>query len=257
MVRIPSDRSATRPAGHRVLRWSLIVLLLIGIGLLIIALLLPRGPGTAGPGDSTSPGATDAPATPADEDPSDSDPAVDDPSGDPSDDPTDDPTGPGGPAHSDPPPSASPSSDPVTAAPGDLDEDAAAGVISIAIDTPLSATDTHDALDIALADIAVEGYAAELEAQWLELTSQGWSQSGSPHVESLEIVALDSDSDPATSEVIACIDSSDVVTVDAEGAPIGDPAASSPRALHLFTMVQGDDGIWRVSSHSFPNDPSC
>ena len=55
----------------------------------------------------------------------------------------------------------------------------------------------------------------------------------------------------------ACIDSSAVSILDAAGAPIGDDSAKMPRALHLFTLVQGADDIWRIANHSFPNDPTC
>ena len=256
MVHASSPQSTTAPAGRRALRWSLILLTLISVGALLTFPLLPEGPGTAGPGGPPSP-STDGPSSTPDDAPTATDPTPDNPS--------DGPTDPGGPTPSDPP-SAAPSNPPSSNAPpdapgpaadGELDEDSATEVISTAIETPLDSADTADALDVALADIAVEGYAAELESQWLELTSQGWSQTGSPQVESLEIISLETESDPVAAQVVACIDSSDVITVDASGAPIGDSSATSPRALHHFTMVQGEDGIWRISSHSFPDDPSC
>lgn len=252
MVQTPPSQRVPS-AGRRVLRWSVIALILIGLGLLLTVLLVPGDTGTAGPGDSSSP-STAAPASSPNDGSTATDPTTDDPSVSPT--APSSPTPPGTPSSA-PPSSAPPSDAPTAAAPGELDEGSAKDVISLAIDTPLTSADTEDALDDTLADIAIEGYAAELEAQWLELTSQGWSLTGSPHVESLEIITLEADSDPATAQVVACIDSSEVTTVDAAGDPVGDPSAASPRALHHFTMIQGDDGVWRISTHSFPDDPSC
>ena len=255
MARLPSESAAQAPKSRRALRWSLLALLLLTIALILAVILSPGGPGTAGPGAPTA-SSTDETSAPA------SDTQTDDPSGTPTDDPSDTPTDGSSDSPTDSGSPAPPSAPPVTsapspAAPGELDEDSATQVLSTAIETPLTSAETEDALAEVLTDIAVEGYAAELEAQWLELTSQGWSTTGTARIDSLEITALDSASPPATAEVAACLDSSEVLTLDAEGAPIGDPAAASPRALHLFTMVQGEDGIWRISSHSFPNDPSC
>lgn len=247
MIHTPPSQSIS-PTGRRALRWSLITLVLIGVGVLLTFLLMPGDPGTAGPGGSSSP-STDATASSPDDAPAATDPTIDDPS--------DSPAAPGSPTPPDTPSSAPPSDAPRTTDAGELDEDSATDVVSVAIDTPLTSADTEEALGDTLVDIAIEGYAAELEAHWLELTSQGWSQTGSPHVESLEIITLDTDSNPVTAQVVACIDSSEVVTVDAVGDPVGDPSAASPRALHHFTMVQGDDGVWRISTHSFPDDPSC
>lgn len=252
MTHLPSKSQS--PKGRRALGWSVMALLLIALVVALALVLGTEGPGTAGPGDPPSP-ATDEPTSPGPDPPtiSDSPAPSDTPTDDPSDAPTDPTTAPDSPD-----PTSSPTSEaPSPAAPGELNEDSATDVVSSAIGIPLTSPDSEDALADALTDVAVEGYAAELEAQWLELTSQGWSTTGSPRVESLEITELDTTSDPATAEMTACIDSSEVTTVDAEGASIGDPSAVSPRAFHLFTMVQGDDGIWRISSHSFPNDPSC
>lgn len=141
--------------------------------------------------------------------------------------------------------------------PGVLDEDDASAVLTVALAAPIATVGTSADLAELLKNIAVDAYAAELEAQWQELLSQGWSLSGAPEVVSTEVTRLDDESTPATAEVTACIDSSDVVMSDADGEPIGDASAQLPRARHLFTLVQGEDDIWRISAHSFPNDPKC
>lgn len=140
---------------------------------------------------------------------------------------------------------------------GELADDQALATIEAALAAPIASVGTSADLEALLKDVAVDSYAAELEAQWQELLSQGWTIKGAPTLVSSEVTSLDSKSSPPTAEVSACIDSSAVSILDAAGAPIGDESAKTPRALHLFTLVQGSDDIWRIASHSFPNDPTC
>lgn len=140
---------------------------------------------------------------------------------------------------------------------GELDEVVATDVIETALAAPISTAGTAGDLDALLKNVAIDSYAAELEAQWLELSSQGWTVSGAPALISASVTKLDTTATASTAEVTACVDSSDVVITDHAGDPIGDAAAMMPRALHLFTLMQGDDGTWRIASHSFPNDPNC
>lgn len=166
------------------------------------------------------------------------------------------------------PPSATPASPTptVTATPapagpatavGTIDDDEALATIETALAAPISTASTSADLDALLKDVAVDAYAEELEAQWQELVSQGWSITGAPVLISSSVTSLTADTDPPTAQVTACIDSSAVEMLDAAGTPIGDDSARMPRALHLFTLVQGSDDIWRIAAHSFPNDPTC
>ncbi|WOF22633.1 hypothetical protein N8K70_14740 [Microbacterium betulae] len=156
-------------------------------------------------------------------------------------------------------PSASETSAPGEFAPvtGDLEPEDATDLVAESLTPPDAGTapDAED-LEALLTDLAAGSYRAELEAQWLELSANGWSYSGEPRVADLEIVALDERSDPATAEVTACIDSSEVVLLDAEGQRIGSQDDVVPRAAHLFALVRDDD-TWRVTSRSFPDDPAC
>lgn len=145
---------------------------------------------------------------------------------------------------------------PPTAA-GELDEKDALVTIETALAVPIGSVGTSADLDALVKDIAVDSYSAELEAQWQELLAQGWSMQGSPTLISTEVTSLDTATTPATANITACVDSSAVTLLDAEGAPVGDQSAKTPRALHLFTLVQGSDDIWRIAAHSFPNDPTC
>ena len=150
-----------------------------------------------------------------------------------------------------PAPAASPSET------GELDEDAVSDVIEIALAAPITSVGTEADLRVLVENIAIDAYAAELESQWIELISQGWTVSGEPAIVSASVTELDTSGAPAKASVTACVDSSAVVISDSSGSPIGDPAAMTPRATHLFGLEQGDDGRWRISFHSFPDDPTC
>ena len=262
------DSTASR---RRALPWLLLALAMVAIVAVLALVLIPGGRVDAGPGDPTTDGPssstdptspTDDPSRAPSDDPSNS--PSDDPSDSPSDDPSDapgtstpgpDPTD--SPSPTDPPESGAPSGGAVSTAPGELDEEEASELITLAVAPVPESVTTDSQLSDSLCDVAIDAYAEELEAQWLELSSQGWSMSGEPTVAELDITTLDDTSSPVTAEVSACIDSSDMRMTDADGELIGDQSATMPRALHLFTMVQADDGTWRVAAHSFPDDPRC
>lgn len=150
-----------------------------------------------------------------------------------------------------PAPAATPSSTTTLA------DDDATDVIEMALAAPFASVGTSADLTELLRNVAVDSYAAELEAQWQELVSQGWTIAGTPTLISTDVTDLDMESDAPTATVTACVDSSAVTISDSAGKPIGDPAAMTPRALHLFSLIQGSDDVWRISAHSFPNDPTC
>lgn len=259
----PAPDPAPAASRRRVVLWLALALALVVMAVLLALVLVPGGRVDAGPADPS----TDEPTSTADPASPTTDP-TDGPSDDPTDDATDDPTDAPGtstptpdptdsPTPTDPPATGTPSGGAVSTAPGQLDEEEASELIALAV-APVPASVTTDSqLSASLSDVAIDAYAEELEAQWLELSSQGWSLTGSPTVAELEITALDDSSNPVTAEVSACIDSSDMRMTDADGEPIGDPSAMTPQALHLFTMVQAEDGSWRVAAHSFPDDPRC
>lgn len=270
-------QSSSPARRRRVFPWLLMVAALSVFTLATIFQItgsrLIAGPGgptpsvSDGPSDSPTEAPTDAP--PTDDSPSDGSPSSDPTTatpppteGEPSNDPSDSPgtATPSAPAAPSTPARPDPSSAPqavVSTAPGELSEDDATALVEIAVVPPLDEVDTEQALDSALVDVVIDSYAEELHAQWLELTSQGWTLTGAPTVQSLEITALDDNSQPVTAEVLVCIDSSDVRIVDADGNVVGDPEAVMARAQHRFTMIQADDGIWRISSHAFPDAPEC
>ena len=140
---------------------------------------------------------------------------------------------------------------------GELVEADAVTILDAALAAPIAAVGTSTDLDELVKNVAAGSYASELEAQWQEFVSQGWTVKGAPSVITVEVTTLDTDATPAIAEIAACVDASDVSILDAEGDPVGDPAVALPRALHLFTLTQGDDEVWRITAHGFPNDPTC
>ncbi len=119
----------------------------------------------------------------------------------------------------------------------------------------LAAETTEDELDALLARVAVDEYALEIEALWGELVVNGWSLSGSPRV--LDVDPITGDTADGRAEVIACIDSSDVVLRDSEGAPIGAQDDEQAVSRHRLVLALGDDGQWRIARHDFPEDARC
>ena len=92
---------------------------------------------------------------------------------------------------------------------------------------------------------------AELKADTTELQANGWTREGTPTVISLRIVRADS----ASGLVEACIDSSSVYTVDADGKRLPRDE-STLRSFNLFTLAHnGSD--WRISDRTFPPDAAC
>lgn len=136
---------------------------------------------------------------------------------------------------------------------GRLDDAAAADIVQHIVAVPYEPAETSEELDTRLGDVAEGSYLAELEAEWQELLSAGWSISGTPRVVTAEVTDVDADGERAT--VAACVDSSAVRTLDAAGDPIGENA--TPRALHIFTLALTPGGTWRIAAHGFLDDPAC
>lgn len=152
-----------------------------------------------------------------------------------------------------PRPSASTPAETTTTAVGVIDTEDASDLITSALDAVAEAP-VLAMPDAFLANVASGAYLAEIEAQFTELEANGWTTSGAPVVETVTVLPSTAET-PATATVEACIDSSAVLVLDADGEPVG--TSSSPRAKHLFTLNQEANGSWRITSHSFANDPAC
>lgn len=104
-----------------------------------------------------------------------------------------------------------------------------------------------------LVDVAVGPMRAELEAELIEMDSQGWSREGEPVLS--QVTILDGDVDGGQILVQACVDWSEVTYVDADGSPV--PSNPTPRALQTFSLTHDDNGRWVVHSRQLPDDPRC
>jgi predicted lipid-binding transport protein (Tim44 family) len=124
--------------------------------------------------------------------------------------------------------------------------------------------DYFEAMDALEADTDVETIAPlvtgdaldEVESQLIEFESRNWSLEGETRYEDLQVLEADLDAETPTATVSVCVDSSDVTLVSADGSPVVDDPADVRRAINIYELAY-TDGAWRVTSHTFPNDPQC
>jgi hypothetical protein len=96
---------------------------------------------------------------------------------------------------------------------------------------------------------------ADIEAQLAELESNGWTSTGVARIGKLRVLSSDTVGTRTTLTVETCVDSSDVVVLDATGDPLPS-TPSSARALTTFTvLVDGDHTV--VTDRRFPDNPRC
>jgi len=108
-----------------------------------------------------------------------------------------------------------------------------------------------------LAEVAAGPMLLELELEYQELADNGWTRQGQAKLGDIAVLESDLGADPATATVQACVDSTDVVILDAAGKPLPSAAdAGTPRSLNVFTLER-DGADWRVTARSFPTDPNC
>lgn len=135
--------------------------------------------------------------------------------------------------------------------PGSIADASARDVVAHVLAVPFQPVETADDLGTLMGNVAADSYLQELESQWQELVANGWSIEGTPKVVSAEVT----ESSDTHATVVACVDSSNVRTLDAAGVVIG--SASDTSARNVFTLEQRSDGVWRITAHSFPDDPAC
>ncbi|MHA3683340.1 hypothetical protein ACXR2W_03685 [Leucobacter sp. HY1908] len=136
---------------------------------------------------------------------------------------------------------------------GPRTEKQATSLLEEVAQVPLDTGDTDADLAKQLENVAQGSYLEELTAQWQELVTNEWSLSGAPTVVSTEVT----DADATQATVRSCLDYSNVTVKDSAGNPVGTPDPAAARALHIFTLTAGDDGVWRVLAHTFSDDPAC
>lgn len=111
-------------------------------------------------------------------------------------------------------------------------------------------------VDQLVGGIAGTAVQMELEAQLAELDANGWTMRGEPTIKSASFVSQDLHAKQPVVEIKVCVDSSNVVTVDHRGKPVGSVRASGP-SFNLYTLQQQSDSSWLLINHSFPNNPGC
>ncbi|UFU05726.1 hypothetical protein [Ruania halotolerans] len=162
-----------------------------------------------------------------------------------------------------PPPSPSPPSSPSspsTPAPqvpaqGAIDDDTAQTLLETYVTAVAEIAPDAEDVPERIDAVAGETIIAELEAELLELDSNGWTRTGSAVVDSASVIDQDSTATPPVATVHACIDSSEVRVLDSAGAPLPqDPSAA--RAVNIYTLHQVD-GAWVIVSRTFGDDPAC
>lgn len=121
----------------------------------------------------------------------------------------------------------------------------------------------EDEADLLESEVSVESapssvtgpYAEALEARLAEFEDMGWTQVGSPTIESLEILEEHPGEEPPYVVVLACVDSSEVDIIDAQGNSLRNEGTPT-RTANVYTLVQ-EDGTWTISEATFPEDPDC
>lgn len=104
--------------------------------------------------------------------------------------------------------------------------------------------------------LAVEPSRGEVQARAAELESNEWSQDGTVEVVGLDFTSVDVTAATPVVQIQACLDDTDVVTVDKTGRPLQPPSGETRRIAHLYS-VQLVDGAWLVAEHTFPDESTC
>ena len=137
---------------------------------------------------------------------------------------------------------------------GSLTTDAeAAGQATFVVNTLWGAyADPEQARATDLSSVLTGSALEEFDAQALEWTRDGTHTTGSPTLEDVHII---SDDGAGNITVSACVDSSSVRVLNDAGTALTDDTTMT-RALTNFQFVK-DGGAWKLSSFSFPDDPTC
>jgi len=140
------------------------------------------------------------------------------------------------------------------AAPADVEaavaQDAAA-FVSKSSGVLAQATEPSDA---DLAALATGSAKDALVASSAEFAANGWHQVGEPSIVTTKVASFTAGANPPTLTLNACIDSSSVSVVTADGTKV---RSSGGRSLNIMTFIQSAEGKWLVSRVSFPDDPTC
>lgn len=143
--------------------------------------------------------------------------------------------------------------------PVELEQDADGAVESFAeAFKALPAAGADEASFAALQDLATGPALEELQSQVDEVAANQWSFAGDASVSDVRVVTDPSEGGTADSiRVMACVDSSAVITKDQDGAVIQDATPTgSRRSLNIYDL-ELRAGAWIVVDHSFPDNADC
>ncbi|WP_347754828.1 hypothetical protein [Agrococcus sp. ProA11] len=111
---------------------------------------------------------------------------------------------------------------------------------------------TGELSDAALQRVATAEAIAKVQSELDEFTGLGWTLNGTSSLDSPALTRWDDWSDASgTIEVLACLDTSNVVTMNAAGEPV---TGGEPRQPRLFTVKHDESGM-RVADLT-PVDPN-
>ena len=96
---------------------------------------------------------------------------------------------------------------------------------------------------------------AEAEAQYGEFAAQGWHLHGTPQIVGTPKASPLRWQNQDGLLIAACIDSSRVQLLDAQGHPVG-PDQNGHQALNLYTVVQ-QGSVWKIAEHTLPAETAC
>lgn len=165
-----------------------------------------------------------------------------------------------GPPTSAPPTPTSPPPPPPTTGGGRLTEQEARRSAEVALRNFLRTADAiyqaggRDADPIAA--LATEPALGQVQGRAAELESGEQSQRGAVTVVRVGTGSVDVAAAPPTVVLRACLDDSDVRTVDQNGEPIQPSTGQTRRILHLYE-VRLRNGAWLVARDEFPPGPSA
>ncbi|GGU41455.1 hypothetical protein GCM10007979_45880 [Nocardioides albus] len=96
--------------------------------------------------------------------------------------------------------------------------------------------------------------ADEIEIVQYERQDAGWTITGTPTMDDLEVVEVDDPSKPKAMTIRACVDTSDVTIKNSTGRDMTTKTATRSRSVFEMDLVKGE---WRVTSRSLAGNADC
>ena len=104
-----------------------------------------------------------------------------------------------------------------------------------------------------LSGVLTGAYLEAFNIQREEWENNQWTQSGSPTISNVKVLENTDNGTRLVTQM--CVDSSTVKVLDENGVDVRS-TTDAQRTLNIFTFVL-ENGTWRLSDQSFPEDPNC